>query len=889
MSFRERVVVFWLVITGLTAPSFGQPEPRETPESIRARYEHWLAKRLDQYGEFSMDAVLRAKSEIDAKRSAGLLSKAMSPGGWNWEWMGPGNIGGRIKDILINPFNRSQIWIASPGGGIWTTTNRGLSWSPINDFLPVLNVVSLAIDPLNPQNLYAGTGEYEYMGGYGQPIVNGRRIIGVGIYKSTDGGASWFHLQNTNTPDFAYVSRLAHMPAMTNRLLAATATGLHRTTDGGASWTRILLPEFGEAVRDVKINPANPSIILVGTISDVYLSTDGGSTWARQTTGARGKMASSPGRCELAIAPTNTNIMYVSVALSTGGDQIWQTRDGGAGWQLRATNRSTANAYTNAIWVSPTDPDLIVAGGTGNLVRSTDGGGSFKEVSDWQGYHNGRTTPGFSAHGDFHVIVSDPAYDGSTNKTVFVGDDGGIQRASDITTVSQYAGWTNLANNLGITQFYGGAASPTGSMLVGGTQDLYNVNYYSTKRSWMPSWGVQGWWNFIYGDGGFAAIDYLDPSYVYVEAQWFGFDRSTDSGKTYFQARNGLVGAGNGANFLFVSPFVMDPKNPTVLVGGGTRIWRTTDRASNWNEIRPPIAGNPKCSAIDIYKANSSVIWIGYDNGLVSYSTNSGSTWTDVGKPGGNRFVTDIAINPTPTAYAEVIVTVGGYSGNNIWLSSDNGSTWVLRTGQAPNDLPAIQVNTVRYHPLQPNRIYVGTDLGVFASEDKGVHWNVTPQSMENEGPANTDVEELFWQGTTYLIAATHGRGMFRCNPLLVSVSETPGLPAEFALEQNYPNPFNPSTVVRYQLPAASNVKLVVYDLLGREVAVLVNEWKAAGSHEVEFHATGLASGMYMCRIQADDPSAPGGTQDRALEGTRMAPEGEEHSFVQTRKLLLLR
>ncbi len=854
LTLRSMTVVL-LVISCLTPSLFGQSGERESEESIQARYEHWLDKRLDRHGEFSMDGILRAKSEMNARRAAGSLAKATDPGMWNWEWMGPGNIGGRIKDILINPYNRSQIWIASPGGGIWSTTNRGLTWTPVDDFLPVLNVVSLTIDPLISQNMYAGTGEYEYMGGYGQPVVEGRRITGVGIFKSTDGGGSWFHLASTNIPDFYYVSRLAHFPATTNRLLAATVAGLYKTTDGGMSWTKILTPDFAEAVRDVKINPANASRILVGTTSDVYLSTDGGDTWQRQTTGARGKMDPSPGRCELAIAPTNTNIMYVSVALAVGGDQVWQTRDGGASWSLRRSYVSTANSYANAIWVSPTDPELIVVGGTGNLVRSTDGGGTFIQISDWQGYHNGRTTPGFSAHGDFHVIVSDPAYDGVNNKTVFVGNDGGIQRAIDITTTTQYVGWTNLANNLGITQFYGGAASPDGSMMVGGTQDLYNVNYYSTKKSWMPTWGTQGWWNFIYGDGGFAAIDYSNSAFVYVEAQWLGFDRSLDSGKTYVQARNGLLDAGSGAKSLFVAPFVMDPNTPSVLVAGATSIWRTTDRAANWTSIRAPLPGNPKCSAIEISKANSNVIWVGYDNGLVSFTTNNGSGWNDVGKPGGTRFVTDIAINPTPTAYAEVIVTVGGYSTDNVWLSSDNGANWVLRTGQVPDNLPAIQVNTARYHPLLTNRIYVGTDLGVFSSTDKGLHWNVAPQSPNNEGPANTDVEELFWQGTTYLVAATHGRGMFRCNPLLVGVSDVPGIPTAFALEQNYPNPFNPSTVVTYRVPILSNVRLAVYDILGREVALLVNEKKSPGSYEVKFDAQNLSSGIYLYRLEAGDVS----------------------------------
>ena len=863
MRMNARVGQIWVGICVVSSLVQGQTERRESLETIQGRFDHWIEKRLDHSGAFSMDAVLRAKSQIDAKSSSAHLAKLA--GSWTWEWLGPGNVGGRIKDVLINPFNPDEIWIASPGGGIWKTTNRGQHWQPVDDFLPVLNVVSLAMDPLLPQNMYAGTGEYEYQGGAGQPVVEGRSIAGAGIFKSTNGGATWFQLASTNTADFHYVSRLAHLPATTNRLLAATATGLHKTTDGGTTWTKILTPDFFEAVRDVKINPANPSRILVGTVSDVYLSVDGGVTWERQTTGGRGKMSLRPGRCELAIAPTNTNVMYVSVARSSGGDELWQTDNGGTTWQQRSSNISTTvNSYTNTIWVSPTDPNDIAIGGTDYLARSTDGGTWFSILSDWRGYHNGRTTPGFSAHGDFHAIVSDPGYNGVTNRTVYVANDGGIQRVDDIATVSMYSGWTNLANNLGITQFYGGAASPDGGMIVGGTQDLYNVNYYSTKPAGGSTWGVQGWWNYIYGDGGFAAIDPTNSAHVYAESQYLAFDHSRDSGRTYQPARNGLIDAANQTRALFVAPFVMDPNNPLVLVAGGLSIWRTTDSAAHWNAIRGPQTGNPKCSAIEIYKANSVVIWAGYNNGLVSYSTNSGSTWTDVGKPWGTRFVTDIAINPTPTAYAEVIVTVGGYTNDNVWLSSDNGSTWVQRTGQPPDDLPAVHVNTVRYHPLQTNRIYVGTDLGVFASDDKGQHWIIASQSGQNLGPVNTPVEELFWQGTTHLIAATHGRGMFRTNPLLVGVNQAENIPTLFSLDQSYPNPFNPATTIRYELPARVHVLLKVFNSLGEEVATLVDEIEEPGSKSVGFNASRFPSSVYYYRLSAGE-------------------------FMQTRKMLLIR
>jgi hypothetical protein len=259
------------------------------------------------------------------------------------------------------------------------------------------------------------------------------------------------------------------------------------------------------------------------------------------------------------------------------------------------------------------------------------------------------------------------------------------------------------------------------------------------------------------------AVDFNNPSRVFFTYPNLFIMRSTNGGSAYNLIVNGLDDTG-AARSLWGAPFVMDPNNPSVLVAGGRRIWRTTNSGNSWEQIRSSVTGNPGCSAIEIAKNNTNVIWVGYDNGTVSYTTDLGSSWTNASTPSTGRFVTDIAVNPF--AFNEVIVTVGGYSADNVWLSSNAGVTWEDRTGSAPYDLPEVQVGSVRYHPLQPEWIYVGTDLGVFASEDKGLHWSVTPRYASNDGPVNVEVDELFWQGTTYLIAATHGRGMFRCKPL---------------------------------------------------------------------------------------------------------------------------
>jgi hypothetical protein len=223
----------------------------------------------------------------------------------------------------------------------------------------------------------------------------------------------------------------------------------------------------------------------------------------------------------------------------------------------------------------------------------------------------------------------------------------------------------------------------------------------------------------------------------------------------------------------------MDPNNPDMLVAGGTKIWKTTNAADDWGQIRDTIPSKQYCSAIDIAKGDSFIIWVGYHAGNVARTISDGVYWSRVDScPPGlpDRWVCDIAISPHNSN--EVFVTFGEYHNDNVWYTSNGGVTWNSRSGVAPYDLPALPVTTVRWHPVNPNWVYIGTDLGVFASEDKGLSWSKDPSWDYNDGPINVEVSELFWQGEEWLCAATHGRGMYRCRPLdvvFVDAAAAPG------------------------------------------------------------------------------------------------------------------
>ena len=406
---------FTLIPQNLQAQELDEDELYDNPS---AREEWRFQMRRDENGIIPFGALNKAKRQLNNIRAK--LPKPMDAGISGWEWLGPGNVGGRIRTILIHPTLPNLMWIGSVSGGIWRTDNAGDSWYPVDDFMANLAVTSIVMDPTNSFIMYAATGE-----GFGN--IDG--LQGAGIFKSTDVGNTWNQLSSTDNPQFLFVNRLSHHPSLTNILLAATNTGVYRTVDGGNSWAKTL----NVVATQVKYLLNNPNNVLCGTASDFYLSTDGGINWQRETTGATNKMPSSPGRCEGDFS-SNGNIVYVNMDRNFG--EIWRSTDGGLTWQLRNTGSNyfgspqSQGFYDNAIWVDPTNSNFVVLSGR-NLQRSTDGGSNLTKIGGDAG-----VGVIFGVHPDIHAIIAHPNYNGTTNKTMFIGCDGGIYATQDITTAS---------------------------------------------------------------------------------------------------------------------------------------------------------------------------------------------------------------------------------------------------------------------------------------------------------------------------------------------------------------------------------------------------------------------------------------------------------------------
>ena len=695
--------------------------------------------RLDRDGEIKTGALYRAKKQSDAMPVLDVPppSPLDDAGIWDWEWLGPGNIGGRVRGFCFR--DATTIFLGGVGGGIWRSNDSGGSWAPVNDFLSSLAVTSIVVDPTNSTILYAATGE-----GFS---VNGA-LPGAGVFRSINGGNSWTQL--TATADWEFTNRLAHHPTQTGVLLAATNHGLEKSIDGGDSWDEVL----NENTKDVKFDPSDGDHVMAGTMTSVWYSLAAGDngTWSNQSDGGFGKLPADSGRCEVTFGMNG--VLWVSVDRNNG--EIWNSIDNSVSWSVQNSGSgylSTIGRHCNMIWASPDDPELVVVGGV-EIWRSTDGGQTLVKISDQGEYRSG-----LSAHADNHLAVAPPNY-GAGFRRLFFANDGGIQRVANIYNVGQTSGWTNLANNLGITQFYAGGAHPSGSHILGGTQDNGVLRY-------RPGDGAQAWFSAVRGDGGWSAVNYDDAAIQYSETQWLSIRKSIDSGDTWSGAINGLTDAGNSNRVRFIPPFAMDPNDPDVLVAGAANIWRTTDAAGDWDSIRGDISGNPlpKCTELDIADGDSNNIWVGYTNGRVSRTNGDVETWVNVDQNGPlpDRGITDIAINHAN--HDQVFVTVGGYETDTVWYTGDNGTSWELRVGSGDHRLPEVQVNTVTFHPVNTNWVYVGTDLGVYASEDRGQSWSRTPRYGDHEGPVNTEVSDLFWQ-SDFLIAATHGRGMYRARPL---------------------------------------------------------------------------------------------------------------------------
>lgn len=776
-----------------------------------------------------------------------------------WISLGPTDVGGRIRSIAIDPNDPSIVYCGSVSGGVWKSTDAGGSWFPTNDLAANLVIGALAIDPNNPNIIYAGTGE-----GY----FNVDALRGAGILKSTDGGATWaltttFSSSPSGFP--YYINDIYIRPDDSRLLYAATNSGVYRSTNSGASWIYIPKTTGTRRATQIVADPLAPATFYVAygnfTTDGVYKTTDGGASFTKLTGGFP---TTGFERIALAICKGTPSVLYAVLCASStyGTHSIQKTTDGGASWTavnaptdayFGGTHLGNQGWYNNVVAVHPSDPNLVYVGGI-NSFRSTSGGMTWTQMS-----HGGPAAIPFM-HVDQHAIAFQPG----NPAVMYFGNDGGMYKTTNGgTTIGR------INNGLAVTQFYSGAAHPSAEIFYGGTQD--NGTLMSVSQ---PAWTTS-----LGGDGGHTAVDFTTPTTVYTEYVYLNFQKSLNSGATWFRSMSGIPVSGGAQSdgtsdrCAFIAPFAMDPSNSQVLVAGTYRVYRTTNGAGMWTPISPDLTGDAGgaggvgsqlsvITALAVAPSTQATIWAGTSGGdsaaRVQVTTNTGSSWVNVTKsPLPNRAVTSIAVDPTNSQRAYV-----GYSGYNtntpttpghVFRTTNRGTTW---TNVSAN-LPDVPVNAVILNPVNPEmHIIVGTDLGMYQTTDGGTSW-----TEENTGLAKVSVFDLDLRPDGIVVAATHGRGMFRTAASITPVGEeTTGIPAAHRLLQNYPNPFNPSTTIAFELAGEAEVGLRVYDAAGREVATLAAGRLGPGAHTRSFDGAGLASGVYFAALEV---RAPGGADFR--------------------------
>lgn len=736
-------------------------------------------KAAEQRAQLTSQTVRGGRGEASTRLAAGISST-------QWTEIGPDNIGGRIRAIVIDPRNANRIYIGAATGGVWLSENAGQTFRPLTETLPSLAIGALAMSPTNPDVLYAGTGE------------NFAGIAGMGMFRSVNGGQTWTFLASTSTDtnvnaqaaEWGAVNRIAISPINANLILAATATvastrrgAIMRSTDGGNSWTRIQLAPGSVATgtntnlgnanppvpMDIQFDPSNANNVLAGTGNGhMYYSRDAGATWTQSpplVMQLKGRSTSA--RAEIAWSRSRPGLVYISLD-NTPDDsgargEVWKSEDAGVTWSFLSAPKhlNEQGDYDNAIWVDPTNESHVVVGGL-DLYQSQDGGMNFAKVSDWRFGTPGARQP----HADHHQIVSVPGFS-TSNPVVYFGNDGGLYRANNIFSVSADTGntsWQNMNNGLNVTQFYGGAGSrAAGGRIIGGTQDNGALELVQ-GQTWARTAG---------GDGGYAAVDPVDDSTIYGEYVYASVHRKVGGSSRQFICMGiteALQNEGStiycGANATeetnFISPFILDPNSRDRMLVGSNSLWVTNnvrDFAPTWTAIKPPIGTKAEgrfINAIAVAPRDSNIIWVGHNsNGAIFKTTNGLSTsptWTQVDSPNQPAAtVTRLTIDPENSN--RVWATFSGFQSSRVWVTNDGGTTWT----NIHNNLPNVTLNDIKRHPTQSNWLYLAAANGVYASENGGQTWSAT-----NEGPNGVRVRELFWYDPSTLIAATYGRGMFR-------------------------------------------------------------------------------------------------------------------------------
>jgi photosystem II stability/assembly factor-like uncharacterized protein len=686
--------------------------------------------------------------------------------------IGPAVTSGRISDFAVNPTNHSEYYVATSSGGVWKTTNKGTTYTPIFDGQGSYSIGCVSLDPSNPSVVWVGSGEN-----------NNQRSVsyGDGVYKSEDGGKSW---KNMGLKNSEHISEVIVHPTDPNTIYVGAYgpvwseggdRGVYKSTDGGATWTCVKSVSAYTGVNDLVMDPRNPNVLYAafhqrirkvftyiggGPESAIYKTTDGGTTWKKLEGGLPG---GDVGRMGLAISPVNPNVLYTVVEAKDGKGGIYRSTDQGLSWEKR-NGFSTSGNYYQEVTCDPKNVDRIFITDTYYKV-SSDGGKTVSNVGE------------INKHIDNHCIWIDPK---NTNH-LLVGCDGGIYETYD------FAGSWDFKENLPVTQFYKVATDNDYPFygVHGGTQD--NLSLGGPSRTTSANGIVNSdWYITSIGDGFETQVDQSNPNIVYAQSQYGGLNRFDKKNGEYLPIKPIEKEGEEAYRWNWDAPLLISQHNNSRLYFGANKVFRTDDRGNSWTVISPDLSRQidrnklevmgkvwsvdaiAKNGSTDIFgqttsiaesKLDENVLWVGTDDGLIHLTTNGGKNWTKFDNlPGvpAMSYVHQIiaSLHDKNTAYVCFNHHRYGDFKPYVLKTSDAGKTW--KPIQA--NLPARgSVYSIAEDHVDANLLFVGTEFGVFFTNNGGAHWTQLKSGLPTIAVRDLEIQRR----ENDLVLATFGRGFY--------------------------------------------------------------------------------------------------------------------------------
>lgn len=689
-----------------------------------------------------------------------------------WRAIGPSR-GGRVTTVTGVANRPNVYYMGATGGGVWKTTDGGLTWRPMSDgTFGTGSVGAVAVAPSNPDVVYAGMGEV---------CARSDASYGDGVYRSDDAGRTWRHIGledsrhigqirvDPKNPDLVYVAVLGHLFGPNHE------RGVFRSRDGGRSWQQVLFIDENTGAVDLSMDPANPSVLYAamwqvrrlpwgiderGAGSGLYRTADGGDTWQRVTNGLPKGLE---GRIGVSISPARPGRVWALIDAADGG--VFRSDDGGATWQ-RTTNdfEVLRRPYYYAHIIADTqDPDLVYVM-TSPFLKSADGGRTFRPVP--------------VPHGDNHALWIAP----EDHLRMINGNDGGAE-------VSTNGGltWTTQ-NNQATAQFYHVITDDRFPYRIYGSQQD-NTTVSIPHRTSGAGIDRTDWFPVGGGESGYIAPHPAEPDIVFGGSYYGHLSRFDEASG---QARDisvwpvspaGRVAADVKYRFQWTFPIFVSTHAPHALYAAANVLFRSADEGQSWQPVSPDLTRDDKTKQRNerlsdyydtIFAAAESplqkgLIWAGTDDGLVHLTRNDGGSWRAVTPAAMAPWTRVSIIEPSHFDPGTAYVAANRYQLDDfrplIYRTTDYGRSWTLITAGIPDHE---FVRVVREDPARRGLLFAGTETGVWMSFDEGGHW----QSLQLNLPA-VPVHDLAVKDGD-LIAATHGRSFWILDDLSALEQATP-------------------------------------------------------------------------------------------------------------------